>query len=97
LKKSNKDRSGNKLGEYIREKRLAAGLTQTDVSKELGYKTAQFVSNWERGTSEAPFETLRIVAQIYSIPLEEMFEVTLKATIEKVTIDLKKKFKVPGQ
>jgi len=96
LKKSNKDRSGNKLGEYLREKRIAAGLTQTDVSKKLGYTTAQFVSNWERGTSEPPFETLRIVAQIYSIPLEEMLEVTLKATIEKVTIDLKKKFKIPG-
>jgi transcriptional regulator with XRE-family HTH domain len=39
------------IGKYLSEQRRASGLTQREVSTALGYTTAQFVSNWERGVS----------------------------------------------
>ena len=42
-----------KLGKYLQERRLAAGLTQAEVSKTLKVHV-QFVSNWERGQCAPP-------------------------------------------
>jgi DNA-binding transcriptional regulator YiaG len=36
------------LGELIKEKRLAKGLSQKEVAERLGYASAQYVSDWER-------------------------------------------------
>lgn len=80
------------LSKFLKEKRLQAGLSQGDVAKKLGYTSPQFVSNWERGLSQPPVATLRKIAQIYNISANDMFEVTLKATIEQVTTDLTEKF-----
>lgn len=78
---------------FLREKRMAAGLSQAKVARILGYTTAQFISNWERGISEPPMETFRKLARLYSVPVDEMFDAVLKSTIEKVTADMKTKFK----
>lgn len=40
-------------GKYLKELRLNKGLTQTELSKQLGLH-GQFVSNWERGLSIPP-------------------------------------------
>ena len=45
---------GNELAKGLKQKRVAAGLSQRDVSDELGYSTPQFISNWERGISCPP-------------------------------------------
>ena len=42
------------LGLYFRDMRKKAGLSQLEVSKRLGYGSAQFVSNWERGLASPP-------------------------------------------
>jgi len=93
LESSDGNESSISLSVFLREKRMAAGLSQGKVANILGYSTAQFVSNWERGLSEPPVDTLRVLAKLYSIPTEEMFEVVLKSTIKKVTADLEMKFK----
>jgi transcriptional regulator with XRE-family HTH domain len=40
------------LASFLKERRIAAGLSQIDVSRKLGYTSAQFVSNWERGIAK---------------------------------------------
>lgn len=93
MKKTDENVSVNNLSVFLREKRQNVGLSQAKVARILGYSTAQFVSNWERGLSEPPIGTLKTLAKLYSIPIEEMFNVVLKSTIRKVTEDLKTKFK----
>lgn len=59
------------IGEYLREKRVSRGLSQTQVAKALDVKP-QFVSNWERGMSAPPMYMLRVVIRMYDISEREM-------------------------
>ena len=83
---------GNKLAQFLKEKRTLSGLSQKDVATRLGYSTSQFISNWERGVSQPPINTLRTLALMYKISAEEMFNVLLEETIVQVEADLKRKF-----
>lgn len=77
---------------YLRKKRELAGLSQKQVAENLGYTTPQFISNWERGLSTPPIKTLKKLADMYSIPKEEIFDLLLQETLQQVTLDFKKKF-----
>jgi len=37
------------IAKVVRENRVRVGVSQTDLSNQLGYKNGQFVSNVERG------------------------------------------------
>lgn len=80
------------LSEFLKEKRTLVGLTQGQVAKELGYSTAQFVSNWERGVSSPPLNALRKLAQMYKVDEEEMFESFLAVTLQEVSDSLRKRY-----
>jgi transcriptional regulator with XRE-family HTH domain len=80
------------LHEVLKARRLAAGLTQKEVAYEMGYSTAQFISNWERGVAHPPMKSLKKVAQVYRISREELFELFLAVEIQAVTQSLKRKF-----
>lgn len=80
------------LSEFLKEKRTQAGLSQKDVADKLGYSSAQFISNWERGLSSPPMHTLKKLADMYNVNVDEMFDVILESTLEQVRIDLQKKF-----
>jgi len=54
------------IGNFLREKRVAAGKSQGDVRRELGYSTPQFVSNWERGIAHPPHADMRKIAALYN-------------------------------
>ena len=82
----------NKLALFLKEKRTAAGLSQEEVATKLGYSTSQFISNWERGISQPPINTLKFLAKLYNVNPEEMFQVLLQNTIAIVEQDLKNKF-----
>lgn len=69
------------IGRYIKKKRMAAGYTQADLAKKLGY-TAQFVTNWERGVSSPPANTLRKIVTILEIPEEEILELLCQESID---------------
>lgn len=85
------------LAKFLKDKRLQAGFSQGDVAKKLGYTSPQFVSNWERGLSRPPTTTLRKLAQIYNISLNEMFETVLQLTISERTAELTEKFFKQGK
>jgi len=82
----------NKLAQFLKEKRTQSGLSQKDVATKLGYSTSQFISNWERGISQPPINTLRTLADMYNVAAEQMFNVLLEETMQQVQADLKKKF-----
>ncbi|HWU45112.1 MAG TPA: helix-turn-helix transcriptional regulator [Bdellovibrio sp.] len=82
----------NILADFLKQKRSAAGLSQRDVADKLGYTTPQFISNWERGVSHPPINALKRLGELYRVSAEDLFEVTLDATIQEVTQDLRKKF-----
>lgn len=48
--------------QIIREARLKAGLTQTDLAERLGRDRAQ-IARWETGGQEPSFENLRAVVE----------------------------------
>jgi transcriptional regulator with XRE-family HTH domain len=73
-----------KLGKYLRQQRLKRGMSQSEVAKRLGYSTAQFISNWERGMSSPPVKTLRKLAQFYDISAGAMFAVVQEEFIREL-------------
>lgn len=80
------------LADFLRDKRIESGHSQMDIAKKLGYTSAQFVSNWERGLSSPPIHTLRRLSELYSVPPDMLFDITLQTMITQVTVDLRKKF-----
>ena len=56
-----------KIGEFLKNERAKSGLTQAEVASKLGYDTAQFLSNIERGKSAIPYEFIRKVIKIYGV------------------------------
>ncbi len=83
----------NNLAEFLKDKRILAGLSQAEVSKKLGYSTAQFISNWERAISTPPVNMLKKIGNMYGISADELLEITLEQKIEEITKDLRRKFK----
>lgn len=67
-------RSFKHIAKLIRTKRLnhPNGLSQSDVSKLLGYKNGQFISNVERGLCNIPLKMLPKICEILTIPKEEL-------------------------
>lgn len=89
-KKTKNEKSS--LSSFLREKRIANGLSQADVAEFCRYGSSQFISNWERGISSPPVSTLRKLCGLYKINQDEMFDKLLTFTINEVTSDLKHKF-----
>lgn len=88
-----KNKKARPLSVFLRESRMRAGLSQAQVARRLKYGTAQFISNWERGVSEPPLKAIKILAKIYGVSADEIFEVVLQTTLEKVKEDLTAKFR----
>lgn len=60
----------SKIGKYLKEKRIAKGLSQHQVAAKLGYGSSQFVSNVERGMCGFPLVKLRKLVDIYELDAE---------------------------
>ncbi len=82
----------NSLAAFLKQKRTEVGLSQKDVSVKLGYSTAQFVSNWERGVSNPPISSMKKISKVYNVSPEDLFQVALDSVIYKTTVDLRRRF-----
>jgi transcriptional regulator with XRE-family HTH domain len=58
-----------RAGQIIREARLRAGLTQTELAQRLGRERAQ-VARWETGGQEPSFENLQSVVEACGFSLQ---------------------------
>ena len=80
------------LATYLKARRIDAGLSQIEVSKKLGYTSAQFVSNWERGVAKPPLEALVKIIKLYAVDGDEVVDRYIFATrkrLEKVFLGKK--------
>lgn len=59
MKKYKLTRHYTALGEYLAKKRKLAGYTQKEISRELDYSSAQFISNFERGIAAPPTSRMK--------------------------------------
>lgn len=59
------------LGETLRERRIACGMTQELVAESLGV-SRQAVSKWEGGKTDPSTANLLALAELYGIPVEEL-------------------------
>lgn len=80
------------LGTFLYEKRIATGMTQSQVAKELGYGTSQFISNWERGISAPPIVAIATLCRLYRVSEEELFELIVKSSLERTEASLRAEF-----
>lgn len=70
------------LGDYLQKMRLEANLTQREVSEALGYSSAQFISNFERGIAVPPLKKLKVLVKMYGMPVDTVMEMILNAERE---------------
>lgn len=68
-----------KLGNYLKDVRERADLTQADVSNKLGYTSPQFISNIERGISVVPLKTLARMVSLYKVNPEAVTKIILES------------------
>ncbi len=82
------------LSKFLRESREKVGLTQMDVANKLGYSSAQFISNWERGLSSPPMKTLNILSSMYKVGTEELFQAILAISLSAAEASLRHQYKM---
>lgn len=59
------------IGERIKEFRLKAGLTQSELAEKLGIPY-QSIGQWERGLRSPKIETLQKIASALGVPLSQL-------------------------
>lgn len=80
------NKSHKNLSEYIKHQRMAHNITQLELSKHLGYSTAQFISNWERGLAGPPMNKMSKLVKILKLDVHMVMELYLdqaKKTLER--------------
>jgi transcriptional regulator with XRE-family HTH domain len=83
---------GQELADFLKSARTQAGLSQKEVAAVLGYKSSQFVSNWERGLSSPPIGTLRRLCGLYRTNESEVFRIIRAIAIRKLEAELEREF-----
>ncbi len=61
---------------YLRRKN---GLSQDELANKLGYKSFTTIQKWESGVSEPSVSTLKIIADIFSVSMDQMINDDLSA------------------
>lgn len=79
-----------KIGEYIKGKRKAAGLTQAELSEKLNI-TSKAVSKWECGIAMPDISLFPELCQIFNISVAELLEGCDKVEDNTIERKLKKK------
>lgn len=72
----------NSLGKYLQKKRIEADLTQIEVAKKLGYSSAQFISNFERGLCSPPLKQMKKLSTLYELEPTEVIDIMMKERFE---------------
>lgn len=66
------------LADYVREARVNAGLTQTELSEALDLTSKQFVSGIETGRTSIPPERIGAFADVLGINRKEFAKTVLR-------------------
>ncbi len=63
---------------FIKEKRVGESLSQEELSKLLGYKNGQFISNVERGLCTIPLTKVRPLGKALNVNPEDICKVLIQ-------------------
>lgn len=66
------------MAALIEKSRLALNLSQTDLSKILGYKHPQYISNIERGISSIPAKSMYLWAYHLRVSVKDLIKAAKK-------------------
>lgn len=78
------------IGNYIRKCREKSGLSQGDVADALGYSTAQFISNWERGLASPPLTTLPRLQKLIGIKVNTFINLYVAETRRMIRQEMRR-------
>lgn len=70
------------LGQYLKEARINADLSQFFVADKLGYTSPQFISNFERGLCSPPLKQLKKLVKLYNLNPQELIELMINDQTE---------------
>lgn len=62
------------LERMFMERRIQSGLSQIFIAGQLGFSSAQQISNWERGLAQIPDKHFRKLSQLLGITLRDMVD-----------------------
>ncbi len=68
-----------KLGRFFCELRQKKNLSQREVAKKLGYSSAQFISNFERGIVVPPLTKLRVLVRLLDMPIDRVLDLIVES------------------
>lgn len=83
-----RQRNFTELGELLRRSRERAELTQRQVSNELEYSSAQFISNFERGVTAPPLKRLVRLSELYGVSVGRITNAYLAGVAKRVGQEL---------
>ena len=71
------------LGKKIKQLRFKAGLTQEQLAEKLNIG-AQSVSKWENGVSMPDIASLPLLAEIFGVSIEDLFDLTSEQRLNRI-------------
>jgi transcriptional regulator with XRE-family HTH domain len=89
--------TGDDFSLVLKSLRLKSGLSQGKVARALGYTSPQFVSNWERGLSEPPIETLVKITELYRVPSDIILDKYIRYRASRLERELRAKLDKPSK
>jgi transcriptional regulator with XRE-family HTH domain len=81
------------FAQYLKSCREKVNLTQAEVAEKLGYSTPQFISNWERAISVPPLRSLKTLAKVYQLDVDQLFETILQMSVTTTEQSLRNEFR----
>ena len=64
----------NKIPNNLKEYRLKAGLTQKDLAAELGFKSEDRISHWEKGQAYPSVPNLLKIEKIFGVLARDIYD-----------------------
>lgn len=81
-----------KFGEFLKQVRKEAGLTQWDTANELGLKSPQYISNIERGLNGISIEHIGIISKLYGVPVKLVVDFYMESEVNRIKTKIDSKY-----
>ncbi len=72
------DKRFERLAVYFKNVRLQRGMSQLELARQLGFQSAQIVSNWERGLCAPPMNAMVKMVSMFSLAQNEVMDMILE-------------------
>lgn len=82
-----------RLSIKLKERRVAIKMTQRQLAKKIGYQSSQFVSNWERGLCDPPWQMLPKLCEILGLSKDLVREILIEDLKKEVELVFKSRRK----